>query len=360
MYTLRNFFLLLLILSLFSCKKETTPIVPFEEEQVLPKEEQLRKIDVIQTDYDSLLVQNSHDLLLQSRSILKIQLFQFDGANYVLADTSILAYTGSYGSYHPNFQFRIYVQDTVLFYKFKLKYVLYDSSTSEIDTSTIICKYPYNTAEIYYKFSDLPMPQSIRNRFAEDIDFEDGKFYYRNSGGYGIYEIDETSGAFKTLVNYVSHNYIAVESGYLYYTTEPNSIYKLDIASGSFTAFICFSRDPAYNDSAITGIDVEDNSVYVTTEGRYLIEFDTSGNFRKSFPYSELTYFLTKYGDRLYSVDIFHSKIKVYNLLTEEFENALPAPSKDIFAIRIKNGYFYFSEFIKKYIGRIPLEDIIM
>ncbi len=363
MFNLLIFLIFLLTGIVSSCKKEAAPVSSIDAVQVLPTNDQLRKIDIIQTDYDSLLVQNSPNMFIKSRSIQRVDLYKFDGMHYVLAQTYSPEYSGSYGSYHPNFKFRLKVKKTVLFYKFRLKYFLFNSSTLEIDTSATMCKYPYNTAEVYRTFADLPLPEDKKMRFAEDIDFEDGKFYYRNGGGYGIYEIDENSGNYRTLVEIVAHDYIAVDSSYLYYTTGPSEICKINISNLNNSEFLHFKRGPMGEDSTIFGMEAENGKIYILTlggpTGDYLLEFDSDANFLRSYPYPAKTLALTKYGDRLYSVDSYHSKIKVYNLKTQKMEPDLLIPSKDTFAIRIKNGFFYYSEFKKKYIGKIPLEDII-
>jgi hypothetical protein len=329
------------------------------EKLVRPQSETLGKINIVQTGYDSLIIQNSENLILKSRSVSIIRLFKKENSKFVLTSTQIPEYSGSYGSYTMKFKFKIYVPENVLFCNFKLQFVLFDSSKVEIDTSATTCQYPYKNAEIFYTYDELPYPEEKKWRLAEDIDFEGDKFYYRNSGG-GIYEIDETTGACKIIFDYVAHNYIAVEAENLYYTVDPYTIYKLNLTNGNNTKFLQFGHSYAYPpDSGITGIEAEDEAIYITTSGGYLFEFDTSGNFKKSFPYSRWTYFLTKYENRLFSVDKDSYMIKVYNLTTQTFENDLLPPSLYLVAIRIKHGYFYYSDFKKRYIGKIPLKDII-
>ncbi len=158
MYYLRVIILLLISLLLFSCKRDINSSV-LSEKLVRPQSETLGKINIVQTGYDSLIIQNSENLILKSRSVSIIRLFKKENSKYVLTNTQIPEYSGSYGSYTMKFKFKIYVPENVLFCNFKLQFVLFDSSKVEIDTSATTCQYPYKNAEIFYTYDELPYPE---------------------------------------------------------------------------------------------------------------------------------------------------------------------------------------------------------
>ncbi len=351
--------MVILFFAALSCEKEFHTLTSFSEErQVKPSEDKLHAIGIDQTDYDSLIIRNASDLILESKSIIRINLYKETDLDYTFIDSVYPDYLGSHGSYQPVFQFDIKVNKDDLFYKFKLAYLLYDSTTVEVDSFSTMCKYPYESAEVYLQYKDLPYPEEPEYKYTEDMDYYENKFYYRAPGSFGIYEIDEKNGDSRILIDGVSHNYMSVDSGFVFYTASPQRILKQAITSGDRSEVLRFNHT-TFNDSAIMGMESENGVIYLIMElEQALIKIDYGGNFLESLPYPVRTHSLTKYENKLYSLKHLEY-ITVFNLANKTFEDVKPIPSQYTLAIKIADGYLYFTETEQAYIGRIPIEDVI-
>ncbi|MBD3224562.1 MAG: hypothetical protein GF313_07525 [Caldithrix sp.] len=352
-----KFSILFISLIIIACKLDTTSVpAPPESKQMIPDAGKLHQIKVIQTDYDSLVVQNSDHLILKSKSVSAIRLYQKDSLVYTLRDTVVPKYTGRYGHYRPQFKLGINVGEDVLFYDFQIRYELFDSSIVAIDSSVTMCQYPYPSGEVYKLYDELPFPKHKDIAYIDDVDYKDGNFYYRVSGSYGIYLINDQTGREEPLVDYVSHNYITVDSIYLCYTDSPRSIRRQNLDTGNEKYIIYYDH---YHDTTITGLESEQGYLYHTTRSnQLLLTYDYNGNFVKSQPYSELTFSLSKLFNKLYALK-YTSAITIFNLTTGAFEESKPIPSRHTYAFCLSDDYLFYSDDKRRYIGRIPIEDFL-
>ncbi len=355
---MRSYLLLIILfynlILIIQCNRDPHSIDYFHE---VPSIAELRKIDIVQSFYDSLIIKNEPSIKLKSKSVLQVSLFDQDK----LVAISSPEYFETGGYYTPIFEFKILVDDEILFYNFHLSYLLFDSTTIELDSVAVMCKYPYESADIYFQYKDLPYPIDPNYKNAEDIDFTEGKFYYRAAGSHGIYEIDEQSGRSKILVEQVSHNFISVDSGSVFLTTSPQSVFKYDLETGNYKELLSFNNS-SISDSVIIGMESDNGVLYLIIENeKVLLKYDYNGKLLESSPYFGKSLGITRYEDNLYSIyygeplpaiiglDIQENRFKGYMKLL---------PSQNTIAIRIADKFLYYSEWKQAYIGRIPLEDI--
>jgi hypothetical protein len=356
-----KFSILFISLIIIACKLDTTSVpAPAESKQTMPDAGKLHQIKVIQTDYDSLVVQNSDQLTLKSKAISQIRLYKQDSLSYILLDSLIPQYTGTYGHYRLHFKFGIHVGENDLFYDFRISYQLFDSSIVAIDSSITLCQYPYPSAEVYKLYNELPFPKNKDIAYIDDIDYKDGNFYYRPSGGYGIYVINDKTREAKSLAHYIPFNYITVDSIFLFYQYGPERVIRQNLNDGHEDDVIWLNNH-TNNDTAIFGMEAEDGYLYLVTNKYILLTCDYAGNILNSSPYPDQTFSLTFMDNKLYSLDLQNLKksIAVFNLTTGAFENSKLPPSRNTYAICYSEEHFYYSDDKRRYIGRIPIDHFL-
>jgi len=339
-------FVMMILFDLFSsCKKETLSVPQFPASK-----EVLKNIMISQIAYDSLRFEQSATLKLSRQVVQRITIFQWNQYDFQEVGSIVPNYILYDGKFIPQFSLTIHAPEDLFIFKGWIRYTLSDSSFIDLDTSFVLCKYPFESAEVFWLKDDLPYPKTKRWHI-DDFDFEGQRFFYRSGGGYGVYEVNFITGESKVWIDAVSHNLIAVDDRHLFYTISNHEIQHMDLNSGQFRDVKTFSWRTELN-----GLEASNDTLYALDYIYgviYLLDYD--GNVLDSIKTRIAGSGLTKFKESL----IFSSREGLHALNLRTHQVTLINPKRPYsYIIRIHGNYLYYYDYDKCFIGRIPLQAI--
>ena len=338
--------LLILIGIILSCREEilSVPLFPTNRKT-------LKNVKITQFAYDSLRFENAPSLFLSKRNISKITILEWLKDNYKEMQSITPEYMLWDGKYIPRFSVSVKVPEDLLMFKGRIKFTLTDSSFIDLDTTFVLCKYPYESAEVFLLRDDLPYPD-ITVWYIDDFDFENQSLFYRSAGGYGIYEVNLLTGQSKIWVDYVSHNLIAIDRNHLFFTIAENEIAYMNLISGESKFFKKFA-----DNTSLTGLEARDSNLYALDYHNWLIyHLDYRANILDTIKIGVPGVALTTYKEFL--IFIGNRSLKAYDLKSKRVLTLNPLAPQS-YAIRVWGNYLYFYDDDRGFIGSVPLQDIL-
>jgi len=326
-----------------------------DEEFVVPSFRDISKIKIQQIDYDSIYITNADSLYLDSKSISLIYLGHKTANHFIISDSLLPVYSKYNDSHIPNFSFSVKVCPDTLFYYFTLRFVLFNSSFYDLDTFFVMCKYPYSSAETFLLWQDLN--SIIGSPSVQDFAISDSLFFYHPFGADGLYQYDILTKENVQLMMYDSGDFFAFDSNYIFVDIAHSSIYKYQLLNSSYSEIINYHANVETRDYDIAGIAADQGILYVTTYNYILDKYDYKGNLLEKGSYPFQTSSLTKYENKLYG--IIGQNIMVYDLDKQIALKSKAGPAKNITSIKIIDKNLYFSDYNRRYIGKVPLAEFL-
>ncbi|NOX87816.1 MAG: hypothetical protein GXO77_02240 [Calditrichaeota bacterium] len=342
--------LILSLFALFGCQKESNPL---QTEFEPPSTETLKKVEIEQFYYDSVQISSSPQFTLSSKSVHLIQLGYVSNGQIFIMEEIKPAYVKSGSRYLLDFKARLGFDKTTLNVKLVVRYLLDDYSFADYDTTIALYKYPYPNAEVYLLYDDF-LPDYLAP--IQDFDIRGRSFFFHPYGPYGTYEYDlQTSDLRVVYDQYFGGDAICVDSDYVFIDIFHHWIYRFDLRTKSDPVEIYYFG----GNGLIRGMEAAEGVLYVLYDKRNLYRLDYDGNLIDTLDYHQkLT---TSFGFKdgiLYSVGNDYELFR-YDVNNQIFLEPKPLPVLRPDAVRIEDDYLYFSHYDKRFIGRVPLEDVL-
>lgn len=336
---------LLLSLLVLSCKEDILLIQKPEDHSSIQL--QFRKIEFVQPSYDTLVVANKENLVLSSVLVRLVVLEKkaSDGT-IVMRDSTTPLYAPEGDNVKLLFHFNVPITKREIFDTLTLRYIMMDSSVVEVDTIAPVFKYPYRSAEIF-----LREPGGAY----QDFDLSDSVVFLHPYGPEGLYSYDLQTGTLQEVLRYGGGDYIARDSVFVFCDIYHNSISRYNVRTDSVDKRIEVLQ---YIHDYIGGLEVWNDTLFMLTDKNTLEKFTLDLEHLGTIPYSRRTFGITIYSGILYSNNYADQTISRYELSSGRYLYDVKYPSKDTDAIKIRNRMFYFTDFSKDFIGRLPVTDL--
>ena len=307
---------------------------------------QLHRIEMRQTSYDSLHISNAADLILPFRSVQRVVLGAKISGVFVGQDSMVPSYSPQGNSFKLLFSFTVPVESTAVFDSLTLRYVLSDSSTALVDTVAALFKYPYASAEFLFRDPGISV---------QDLDLTDSVVFLHPYGPEGLYRYNPLTNDLRELLGYLSGDYIAYDSIYVFCDVNHDHVWRFNLLADSVDQR--FDATP-YVNGYIGGLESLMDTLYLLTDKNTIEKFTMDLQHIQTLPYMRSTLGTTIAGGILYSNDYTNSRISRFNLGTNTFISDVRYPTKYTDALRTDKGILYFTDFNKKFVGRLPVADL--
>lgn len=348
-----RFSLPLAVLCFFTLSCEKSPIAP-EPETGSISMSLLRNFSVVQTDYDEVLIKSGADLLLPARIVSRVSAGTGLDSHYKERSAAIPSYADVNGKHLLRFEFSMPLDPKLINMQITLRYYYFDGHTVDIDMLLPTYKFPYASAAAYLTSSILSYPGS---RF-QDIARNQYKFYYHPFGPEGLSELDLATGRSKMLVMYSAGDHIALSGEYVFYDFGHRTVMRYDLASGRTDLEVAYFKD---RQSDLRGMATVGEQLYVLASKSgtiSLISFDLDGNLKDKIPFPRETYYMAVSEKILFTLDFASAELVRFDLGSKKFVPSLPMPSKNGDGMKIFGNQFYYTDFVKGFVGVIPLSAV--
>jgi hypothetical protein len=304
-------------------------------------------------NYDSLHIESQNAILVKEKSVIKIVLSHMITDSYVEIDSLIPDYAENGGEYFLNFRFEETMDKKILNYHFKLKYIFSDQTWIDVDSSTVMLNYPYNSVRIFINADEIT---DLYIHF-QDFYISENILFFHPTGPFGLYKCNLDSRITTELQSYPAGDYIAHDSIYVFWDDSRETIYRYNLESDTTDLQLDLSQ---LNFSRIAGLDCYQDYLFVlfhSSSGSYLAKFNYEGHFISSVPCTGETFFLS-IKDNYFLSHNYGTKLSYYDLSTGNFLHDVLMPTSEPESIRIYDEKLYFVDFYKRVIAYLPLSDL--
>ena len=339
-----GYLILTLAFAALSCRKNANPIaIEFVEPS-------LGAITYQQTDYDSFSIGHSSGSKFISKDIVAIAVGEIDSSGFHVQDSSSMVFDPLTNTYVTDFNASISFDLKRLSLSLRVRYYRVLGAWIDFDTTLSTITYPYPGTEIIWNTAP---PQ---NAYAvEDIDISDSTIYGQINDFILMYDMRTGT---TSQVQVGSYEVVAVvDNRYLFYDHNNWSLYRYDLLTDSMQQFVYhpsgrFMMGLEYNNGALYEL-LWDNPVIS------LLKYSLSGQLLDSVALDRNCSRLTILNGIAYFEDwSTPQKIRQFDLSSKTFIGEFKAPAANYEGIRIRGGYFYFSDFNKRTVSRFPLNEL--
>lgn len=345
-YKFSSFLFILIIIH--SCK--SNPVNPIES--IVNPSSEYHQISITQTDYNSFEISDNSNFILSSKNISSVILGDINSGVFSGKDTLQPIYEPTGDKFKLKFKFNETIDDTVLIYRFSLRYLFIDSENYDLDTFKITYKYPYQSTEILLKWSKLSVPPIPDYPYPiQAFDIVDFVLYYHPYGPYGLYKYNLNTEQTNLLFDYSSGNYITATSNFVFCDVDNVSIYRYNLDSNKVDKKIIGKFQH------IDGVANYENKLYVldSNEDLSIYNFDLQLESTLTFPLSG-GFSLTIKNDTAYCNNI--EKIIKVNLTTLDTLPSIKIPTSRCDAITIIGDKMYFTDYDKHIICSVDISEL--
>ncbi|GAB4372993.1 MAG: hypothetical protein Kow0042_16650 [Calditrichia bacterium] len=345
------FITLIFLCPFFSCEKQTSPLSPIIS---IPAESFLKHITIRQTDYDTIQVTTTEDFILKGKYIQWIFLGTKQNDSLTIISRTHPVYKKENDTYKLSFNLESPVPSKTLHYKFTLRFILSDNQIFDIDTLFTMCKYPYESAEIYLEWHEIVDTAMVA---IQDFGLSAGKFYYHPFGPIGLFQYDFQKDSSILIYDYPGGDFFALDSSYIFIDVSHDHIFRYNLHSEIIDTTYDLTNLGYY---LITGMEAYGGKLYVLALKASLpslLEFDYDLNLLGERSLTFSGYSFTIANNFLFILTDW--PITLVDLTNLEITAYRHRPSYNTETIRIWDGYLYFNDFDRKYIGRISVNKII-
>ncbi len=339
--------LVLFLFLMYSCTSNPTS----PELTILNEKDSFNKITITQTNYDSFNVRSSENFILNSKKISKIILGENINGTFNGSDTVDAIYEQIENNFRLKFSISQKFSASNISHNFEIKYVTTDGLFYFFDSSLVTYKYPYPSTEIYaYMKNIFDSPSNDVQAF----DIVNRKLFYHPYGPEGLYEYNINSKNKRLLFDYPGGNYLTATEKYVFCDLH-TEIDRYNIETGAVDLTIQVLPNSPYS---ITGMDVSQDNLYVSTDEGKLLIYDLNFQLKDTLPYNTTSFYLAIYNNIAYSHDFYNKQIHRYNLETQKFLEQIPVPARNTEAITIIEDMMFFTELTVGTIRYFKLSDI--
>jgi hypothetical protein len=286
---------LLLFSLFFGCEKDDSITGPADS----PTKENLAKFQIVQVDYDSLLIKSDNDIILPKKAVERIFFGQKVNGVFTANDSLEPEYLPTNDSYYLDFQFEKKVDRSLSVYEYTLRFLSVNGDFIDVDTTAQMYKYPYQSAEIFLTF-DQVFP--IEYLF-QDFDLNDNYLFVHPLGPSGLYKYDLFSGQTEELLLYPSGDCLAADSIYVFCDVDHVKIYRYNLVTDKTDLELDLS---GLTYSLIKGLDIYQGILYALFESSpsyFLAKFDFEGKYLGQIEYPKTTMYMAISNGILYSIE---------------------------------------------------------
>ncbi len=343
-------------LLLSACKKDETPVGVPPDSRPLITAQDFGKLVLAMTDYDVVRVTHQLGRELRSRNVVRIGVGTKDSTGYkpLLVDST--RYDAGAQAYIVRFDYSVSMDSSKRVASLTVRYYLSDSTFTDADTSVVLYKYPYPSAEVYIEYPTVyPYYYQL---LLQDIAQTDSLFFFHPLGPEGLYEYNPATGRSRELVPYSAGDHIAAHSSLVFYEDRNRGVGRLDMRTLRDT--ILFSP---YTYPRIIGMDVFGGFLYLwvgfgnTTLKKYKLHGVLLDSLE--IPASNC-YYMTIHDSIVYTVNygIRPERLSRFSLRTRSFLPDVLAPAKDTDGIKAFRDQLYFTDYNKRHVGVMPIADL--
>ncbi|MBT5363869.1 MAG: hypothetical protein HOL10_06370 [Candidatus Marinimicrobia bacterium] len=336
-----------------------------DERIFLPNSADLKKINFEQVYYDSLKIISGDYFYLDTENVDFFIIGLNDSGRFLPIDTLPFEIeTDPLKGYKYSFNHTFQIPIHFLFAPISFYVVTGDNEVS-IDTLFPMYKYPYQNTQAFLTNENLMETIMTDKPRIEDFDYDYPYFAYRYFGSSGMYVLNMET-YHQENFGYPSGTALSILGDSLFFDGH-NSLVVFDIPNYSYdidTGFTGKLLQLYWNDFSSMGIDVYNDTIYVgglfenqPNSGFGFKRYTLSGVFidtlhSQTWPYCfsiENNKVMTSWSDKIFE----------WPLNEPQNISTYLSPSVNTSSAKTINGYVYFSDYDKNYIGYLPRGALI-
>lgn len=327
--------------------------------------DQLKKVNIEQVGYSTVLFENSDSLLISDYDFNTHTVEQIIfGYNlqqlFIPADTITFLYTTSGNSqYILTFRDSVTVPDSLYNLTMVIKYMLRDNDSLIVEKNLSMLSWPYASTSLILNYSYYLT--SYCNRI-QDFAYTEPVLYYHPYGPCGLYSLDLNTHQAKLLKDYLAGDFIDANSEYIFMDIDHSTIDRYSLAADTVTGELNLQTILGDNVN-ISGIAAADTLVYVVTNApdRLLTLNEDLEVLNIRDGLQNYYYSLTYYEGFFYTVDYAGNDSCIIIKINEADLAVIlekGAPVKSIGTVKIYNGRLFFMDDNRKLFCSTELNDI--
>lgn len=301
--------------------------------------------------YDSVTIRHALGSSLQSSSFVGISIGTKDSSGFKSFLTSSFPNDDNLKAFRIDFTFGITLDFSRISIPVTLRYKKVDSSFIDVDTTILIYKYPYPSAEILVTNQII---DSHGNDIFDDIDLEGAQLFFHPMSADNLYAYDLNKSERTLLLTYDGGDCIAADSVFVFCEIANRYVARYNTTTHAVDLTLDFRN------YIIRGLETYKSHLYVCGEGSYLYKYTFDFSLVDSIRYyGGRGFYMTISEDIVYTTLLDKSQIIRFSLNTQEYLPNLRAPAKDISGIRVHEGRLYYCDIPRRLVGSVPLSDLV-
>jgi hypothetical protein len=311
-------------------------------------EANLTDVSLSLVSYDSVKIRHTLGSSLQSSNFVGISIGTKDSSGFKSFLTSSFPYDDNLKAFRVDFIFGITLDFSKISFPVTLRYKKVDSSFIDVDTTVLMYKYPYSSAEIFVTSQIL----RYKNPF-DDIALKGNQLFFLVMGDDNlfVYDLDKSE---RTDLFYSGGDCIAADSNFVFCDIEHRTIARYNTTTQKVDSSFRLSGWD------IAGLEVYNNHLYVLRWQKGLYKYTLDFSLVDSIEYREgHSYYITIDNNILYTTLLESSQIVRFDLVTRTFLPYMRAPSRRLSGIRVHRGRLYYCDIDRRIVGSVPLSDLV-
>ena len=311
--------------------------------------------------YDSINIETNESFLFNSKDVSKIeigskstnqfQVFSSIEPRYVSNENSVSLFLSEGVKVDPK------LTDLELTIRLHAK----NNQYYDLDTLIHMYKYPYPSTEIYLTYEEI-FREDPWGDLVQDFDFIDSILFVHARGPHGIISINSETLEYNVVLPIENAppawSYLTCTQNFIFYENTGLVLWRLNLEKDSSDLQIDLSN---LTYEHIHGLDYNENILYVFMEtdnllSNHLSKFDMNGNFLGSISYPKLTFHMAIADNIVYAIASL--RLSRFDISSNNFLEDVMLPSIYWDGIRIHEDYFYFADYNRQFIGRVPMSEI--
>ena len=321
--------------------------------------EQLKKVNIVQTGYKVISFKNSDSLFMNSKYVQKIIVGYFQNQNFIPTDSVIPTYQLQNNSkYLLSFSDSLTVTDTTLYLRAGIKYLLSDDTYVTVNKDLFLLSYPYETTRYIDRYPNFTPPNII---WVQDFVYQNYIMYYHPTGPWGLYMYDFRTYETILIYDYPGGDFFDINSTDAFIDYGHRFVWKYSLLRDTIVAELdlqtALSSD---NNFGIHGIAANDSSVFVKTSNpNKLVTLNNDLEILNVKDFNAGSYgSMTFSNGYLYTLIYNAGIILKIDPASNQIIDQKMTPSKFTSVIKINNGLLYFIDDEWKLFACTPLNDI--
>lgn len=350
--SIQTIVLAMYLISLMSCHKN--PTSPPPETPHLLTADEYRDLSFTFVDYDVVNIVNRAGTTFHSDDIFAVGVGQKDSSGYHEITKINSTYSEQTSLYTTSFDLTLRLDSTKTDLSLTVRYY-HPFSYDDVDTMVVLYAYPYPNAIVVLSNAVTGSNPGVR---FQDVAHLGNKLYVRQFPDSGLFEYDFGSSQFNRILNYAKGRVVAADSGYVF-CDSLSLIGRFNLQTHALDLVMDPFHDPS---ASYTGLTTYQGMLYVALAGKstiYQLTYD--GAVIDSFNVPMLGHYLTIADSVVYSVgfDGPPDRLSRFDLRTGVEFTSVKSPAYVVNGITIDGGLLYYCDYLKRFVGTIPLADLV-